>query len=132
MATIALAFLLIAGVSPDAVVRDKVDVIEINHVYNPETGKKTLSQVIFWEFRSHYKGYGAHVVTWRRLEQVKAAPRYDHDRRLWVLLWWDDKHDVLRKVSSVSFRTTHTLYDPEIEDRKDIAMEYRRRLSQVP
>ena len=47
MATLLVAFLLTADVGSDVIVRDTVDIIEVNHVYDEHTGRKRLSQTIF-------------------------------------------------------------------------------------
>jgi hypothetical protein len=130
MVTLIVAFLLTADVNPGLVIRDTVDVIEVNHVYSEGDGKKRLSQVIFWEFKLYNGEF--RVVDWRMQDAVDAEPRYDHRRRLWVLMWWDSKNNCIRRVHAISFKETHTWYDPEVDDRKELAIEHRRLLSRVP
>ena len=132
MATLLVAFLLTADVGSDVIVRDTVDIIEVNHVYDEHTGRKRLSQTIFWEFRPYRGGLRVSVVGWRMQDAVRAHPRYDHRERVWILVWWDSKHKVLRRVRATSFRETHTTYDPEVDDQEKLAPEYRRGLSRVP
>lgn len=132
MATLLVAFLLTADVGSDVIVQDTVDIIEVNHVYDKQTGRERLSQTIFWEFRPYRGGLRISVVDWRMQDGVRALPRYDHRERVWILVWWDSKHKVLRRVLAASFRETHTRYDPEVDDQDKLSTEYRRGLSRSP
>jgi hypothetical protein len=44
-----LALLLLAALPHEpSTIQDRVDLIELNHVHCPQTGRETLTQVIYW------------------------------------------------------------------------------------
>ena len=94
------------------IVRDHVDTIELNHVYDLQ-GNHTLSQLIFW------KQYGSstrtYVVAWRLWKPGYPTPVQDIQQGGVALLFYDG--ETLRLVRAQSFRETWTQHDPEIADR---------------
>jgi hypothetical protein len=117
---------------------DRVDVIEINHYFDDQA-LPIFDQVIFWRFYTHLDEY--HIVAWRILKDVRDhkdnkkwiggpnTPYYDFKKKQWVMLWWDHKHRVNRKVIAVDKRETWTQHDPELADREFLPQEYREGLS---
>ena len=108
--TLVMAATLLVPQSP--VVRDDVDTIELNHVYDV-WGNHTLSQLIFW------KHYGistrTHVVAWRLWKPGYPMPVHDVPQGGYALLFIDGQ--TLRLLRSQRYRETWTQYAPEIADR---------------
>lgn len=90
--------------------RERVDVIELNHVYN-ENGH-VFSQLIYWDWYDN----GLHVVAWTMAPKEKENPvrlvggEYIHT------MFSRDGRSVMH-IRAKSFRERHTQFDPEIEDR---------------
>lgn len=103
-------FFLLAYISFTPVVQDKVDMIEVNHLYNG-SGAHTLDQVIFW---SWYED-GFHVRDWRLLQQC-AWP--EKNGGCWIVRWFDCKTNVQREVRGYYYAETWTQSDPETRDQK--------------
>ncbi len=129
----------------DLVHRVSVDIIEVNQVYqlnDDGTARKGLLQVIFWEWKTRlpretkdeegmvtgvrYDACGYVVVDWRKLDSPSMYPRGRLGRYLCIFM--DKSSERVVEVSGYSFRETHTLYDPEIDDRKVFPMEFRRKI----
>jgi hypothetical protein len=122
-----LALLLLATLphSP-ATLTDRVDRIELNHVQCPQTGRETLTQVIYW--RWHECDQTHHVTAWRMVDRRPSLLR--RDGREWVETWEDGP--VRREIRAAQFRETWTLHDPEVEDRATVSPEMRRGLNALP
>lgn len=128
----ALLFLLLSILpQPDDVLRDRVDVIEINHHYN-EKGEHLHDQLIFWDWhwdttilaqaaeydactgeetssaRPEWRGARFHVVDWYLIRGGRRdlLPQPDWTRGGYTS-FWDDKGD-LREVRAPSIRETWT------------------------
>ncbi len=110
--------LVIASVRPSIVVVDKVDVVEVNTVYDGE-GKETFTQLIFWEWDHLRQDH--EVVAWRI--------QRDFDASRGRVMFHD--HGALRRVDYQLRKRTHTKYDPEMNERKIMAVQERRELSGV-
>ena len=117
---------------------ETVDLIEVNYVHD-DTGKLKYAQLIFWEWKRHlllpqkdiygkengfwYQGSGYVIIAYRvyhntdikeRLERY-AIPR--RSKKGWTTEFYDKKHSCQRRVHSTYFRTTHTEYDAEIDNK---------------
>ena len=103
--------------------RDEVDVIELNHVFDGE-GQHVLSQFIFWEFETH--SAAEHVVAWRLWKPGSSLPLRDVRQGGCVLLFRDGES--LRLVRGKQYRETWTQYDPEIDNRRQLPQHLRREL----
>jgi hypothetical protein len=111
------------------------DIIEINEVYSDTNGKKRFTQLIFWQWRQslNYKTgrqeWGYFVREWRMVDEEKPPiVRYDHRRKVHVLLL-HNKHDCkIQTVIAPSFRRSKTYYDVEVEDRKRLPIDVRKKL----
>ena len=122
-----LAFIFCSNV-PELVTEHRVSVIELNHVCSvtdQDDGSRLvtvhLSQLIFWQLA----GDGEfHVRDWRYLKDAQ-MPRYDHAGRMWRVEWIDRTWDLYR-ITSPSYLETYSLYDPEVEDRKEKPLARRR------
>ena len=110
------------------------DVIEINKVYDEETGNLRFPQVIFWEWRCslNYKigrqQWDHYISDWRSLSKTRHKRYYDYQRKHHVINFYDSRDRVYRTVRAASFRETKTLYDVEIEDRKKLPSNFRSKL----
>ena len=126
MGTITLSVVLwtTLGLNPqDDVVRDDVDLIEINHLYD-EHGKRLLDQLIYYEWCPTACRY--QVRAWRLLKNQAQVPRRDWRTGEFTATWHDG--DVLRRVRSTAMRETWTQHDPELLEREFLAKEKRRDL----
>jgi len=112
------------------------DIIEINKVYDEDTGNLRFKQVIFWEWRqalNYKKGrqeWNHYVTDWRSLSKTRYQRYYDYGRKQHVFNFYDQKDRMYRSVRATSFRATTTLYDVELEDRKKLPPNFRRHLLQ--
>ena len=120
--------LLIATMIPaENVVRDTVDVIELNHFYDKENLKHIFDQYIYWDFdTSRWFGGQHHVVDWRLATGKKNMLPRRAVGGGFVQTFWDK--DQLREVRSISLRETWTTYDPELAERARFPKEERRGL----
>lgn len=107
----------------EVVVREKVDLIEVNHFFD-ERGKLVLDQIIFYDWSPEESRY--QVCAWRLLKCSTQLPRRDARRGGFVTIWQDGS--ALRKIRSPSVRETWTLYDPEVADREFLPKDRRREL----
>jgi len=111
-AAVFLVVILSMGEGPDReVLRDSVDVVELNHFYDDE-GKPVFDQLIFyrWEPAGFHR-----LIDYRLVKSRECLPqRQQHG---WFSLWWDEGE--LRRVDAASYRETWTQYDPELVDREN-------------
>ena len=116
-----IALLLCAGVphGPRVLV-DRVDVIELNHLQCPTTGRVTLVQVIYWRWCEADCQH--HVVAWR----MDRPARLRREGREWIETWTDA--GVSREVRAPYWRETWTFEDPELVDRESFSKDARRGL----
>jgi hypothetical protein len=91
-----------------------------------DTGEARLHQYIFWEFSYYLSDF--RVIDWRRYENVKINPRYDHKQKKWFLRWWDKKDKVIREIWATSFVETKTYVDREVQNHKIWPKEFQRGL----
>src|SRR5690606_33133755 len=85
---------LALGIVPHLpLVRDRVDVLELNRVYDDQ-GRPILTQMIFWDWRQ--RDARLHVVAWRLWRDESQQPTRDWAQGDYVLLWNDG--ELLREV----------------------------------
>jgi|TARA_Y100000310_G_scaffold343876_1_gene453629 hypothetical protein len=136
------------------IVKDSSSYVEINHVYREDSdGKitKRMTQIIWWEWRNQLllpekdktgkntgnwlRGSGFVVKDYRVTVSFSSmpnvvreiTPRRSGDK--WVCLFYDKDSQCIRSVVSKWMRTTHTLYDREVEDRDIFNMDFRTKLT---
>lgn len=102
---------------------DYVTVIELNHVYS-DSGELNFTQLIYYDFNPAESRYD--VVDWR-LAKGPWEARYDVQRDLWLLTWFDGQ--TLRSVRAATFRETWSQYDRELAQREVLPQERRRKLT---
>ena len=143
--TAIVAWMLLGVIPTDSVVVDRVDVIEVNHILDQESGKYGLHQLIFWKLRG-----GKHeIAAWILVPNPSTAvaklanpagqieaeeepwfghhmePQYDRRTRRWVCLFRDARSRCRRKIISPSRRVTWTALDIEVLERDVLPLELR-------
>jgi hypothetical protein len=108
-------WLLIAILPTEHAVRDRVDVMEVNHCFN-DAGVHQYDQVIFWDWSSEHSRY--QVRAWRLVKQSDSLPYRSAERDEFVCMWRD--RDLFREVRAPLMRETWTCYDPEAIDRETL------------
>lgn len=125
--TYAVVFWSVLALNPqDDVVRDEVDLVEFNHLYD-EHGKRMLDQLIYYDWCPVACRY--QVVAWRLVKNPAQVPRRDWRSGEFHATWHDG--DVLRQVRAKSMRETWTQQDPELVEREFLPKERRRDLKRV-
>jgi hypothetical protein len=118
-----LALLLLSVLPQDITLRDQVDVIELNALFD-ENGREVFRQVIFLDVNREGK---EEVVAWRLVKHESQIPRPDCcGRGHYTTLWHDGERE--RVVVAKSFRETWTQFDPELVAREVMPKESRREL----
>ena len=135
----------------DLVIKDSSDYVEINYAYNKDDGKRYLTQVIWWEWRDSvllpvinpitkqrtgdWKQGGDFVVKDYRVlgghtGLANIRPRREGKR--WVCYFYDQRYQCIRVVYSKWSITTHTRYDPEMDNREIVDKNSRNTLTTKP
>lgn len=112
------------SVSDSSVVKDTVDLVEVNH-YHDARGEHVFDQLIFYDWSSQTRRF--QVRAWRLIKSDNQLPRRDFRQRNWLVRWHDD--GVLREVTAASRRETWTQYDPELIERDNLPQDQRLDLS---
>jgi hypothetical protein len=120
-----LVLLLLSVLPREDAVRESVDLIEHNHVYN-DNGDLHLEQMVYYE----WKGGRYEVLSWRLRKSPLMVPYRDHTNGGYTAVWVDDQ-SVTRVVRALAFRESHTMYDPELLERNRLPREFRRELKQA-
>lgn len=119
---ISLILCLLAAEPRTDAVTDRVDLIEVNHLYDA-TGRHVIDQLIFWDWdRDRFS-----VRAWRLVKDSNCLPL--RDRNGDYVCYWRDMH-VLRRLTAARKRETWTMFDTEVADREVLPIEYRQELSQ--
>jgi hypothetical protein len=112
-----LLVILASGLEPVAVT-DHVDILETNY-YHDENAKLVFAQRIYWR----WNGEAFECVDWRLVKDCN----YPHGKQI----TWNDSGTLRREVAK-SVRVTHTQYDPELEQRKELDKDHRKELTRPP
>lgn len=122
---ITLAATLLLAILPQGrdVLRERVDVAEVNHYYDG-CGKLIFDQIIYYDWSDPDARYN--VRAWRLIKHPSQVPCRDWQNGGYSSLWQDG--DVYRQVQSESFRETWGQYDPEVAERDIVPRENRREL----
>ncbi len=111
-----LILTMIVGLS--ATLRERVDLIELNH-FHDENGKAVYDQVIFYEWSASQAKY--HVRAWCLVEPkdvVSKRPIWQESDQSWHVRWHDTNDFADRHIASKLFRETWTQVDPERANKK--------------
>jgi hypothetical protein len=121
------ATFLALGIAPkDDVVRESVDLIELNHFYD-EHGRLVFDQVIFYDWSAGEARYN--VRAWRLVKNPAQLPQRDWRLGGYSAMWQDGEQ--IRYIHSASIRETWTQYDPELVEREYLPKERRKELRTV-
>lgn len=105
------------GCLPGNPIPQRVDFVEINHVLDERTGQERYVAIIWWDWSNFH---GTYVVRdWRWLSDTGRPVRRGG---YWVSEW---KRSL---VYATGFRETWLLYDSEMENRKLVPLDQRRRI----
>ncbi|MBW8883626.1 MAG: hypothetical protein JF612_02375 [Planctomycetia bacterium] len=126
--TIAIGATIVGlGIAPqDDVVRESVDLIELNHFYD-EHGRLVFDQVIFYDWAAGEARYN--VRAWRLVKNPAQLPQRDWRLGGYSAMWQDGEQ--IRYIHSKSIRETWTQYDPELVEREYLPKERRKELRTV-
>lgn len=117
-ATLLLPLLLMASgpSGSTTVLRDSVDLIELNHFYD-DLGRHAYDQVIFYEWCEEFCRY--HVVAWSLVEEdYLRLPVASPGGRTTVVRWFDRDAKRHREIRSRLYRESWTQTDPERDNKK--------------
>ncbi|MGI9470154.1 MAG: hypothetical protein ACR2NZ_01390 [Rubripirellula sp.] len=108
-----IASLILMGVAPGSrsdsgVVRQRVDLIELNHFVDEE-GREVFRQVIFYDWSKTHGRF--HVRAWRLVKQESQIPQRLWNPNRYQCTWHDD--GLLRQVWAPKLRETWSQKDPE-------------------
>jgi hypothetical protein len=125
-----LAQLLIIAalaISPaNDVLRESVDLIELNHFYD-EHGKLIFDQVIFYDWSASDDRY--QVRAWRLVKSPDILPSRDFARGGYACVWIDGS--AVRSVLAGEYRETWTQWDVEVAEREILPKEKRKELRTI-
>lgn len=122
MISLVLAVVCIADVPRLPVEESRVDVLEVNHYYDPNTADLRFVQLIGWDW-CNKNGMVCHW--WRMIRNPARQPRSDASRPgVFVATFVDDGK--LVRVRARCCIETHTQFDPEIDNRR-VFPQWRRR-----
>ncbi len=120
-----IAFMLLGLLPAEDCVVDSVDLVEWNSFYD-ERGRHVFDQLIFYDWNEKA---GRHEIrAWRMRKSNAMNPVYDEPNREYVMTWFDSQSFCWRRVYANSYRRSHTIGDPELEERKTRPTEQRRDL----
>ncbi len=116
-----------SGVSSQSpVVREQVDLIEVNH-FHDDTARLVLDQVIFYQWSATQRRFV--VRAWRMIRHPHQLPHQVPNGDGYECLWRDDQ--VMRCVTAPVMRETWTQIDPERANRQYLPQDERVDLAQV-
>lgn len=98
---------------PQVAAVDHVDLVEINHYFDPG-GKKVFDQLVYYDWDEDAQRYN--VVAWRLLKNKNQLPVRHPGNGKYYSSWHDRK--LLRIVYASRQMETWTQYDPETFERK--------------
>src|SRR4051812_20686862 len=110
--------IIFADIRKDDVIREYVDLIELNHFYD-EHGKLVFDQVIFYDWSWIENRYN--VRAWRLVKNPNQLPQQDLENGGYRAFWQDGEY--MRYISSKEIRETWTQYDPELIEREYLPKE---------
>lgn len=123
-----LLLLALAAILPDGnTLRERCDLIELNHFYDDQA-RHVFDQLLFYDWSFDDGRY--QLRAWRMVKSQSQLPRFDHEQRQWVCEWLDG--DNWRRIEAEAVRETWTQYDPELTEREFLPKEKRRDLRPIP
>ncbi len=113
-----LAYFVLALLSEDYKVHDRVDLIEHN-TFCDDQGSVVFKQWLFWEYTKDSK----RLVDWRLDKPGKSVITTYPNPRLMIM-----ESEAFRTIESIHFKQSITQHDPELVDRESWPKEKRRLL----
>jgi len=141
--------LLNAAGGDDRIVEEQVDLVEVNHFYDPGTGQLVFDQVIWYRWNDLKQRMD--VIAWRLLSDCRESD--EEDMRKWnaennhglayvgrwvpkhaapftmngkyVSFWYDSKTTQYRKIVAKTRRDSWTTFDVELKERENLPQELR-------
>lgn len=111
---------------PEDIVRDRVDLVEVNHFFD-EAGNPKFDQVIYYRWSKERGRYD--VVDYKQLSCRNQIPVRIGKLDGYLAIWHDKTdHYVLRAVHSRAMIETWTQHDPEMVERKYLPKDRRAEL----
>lgn len=104
------AALAITSTGKSPVIREEVDLIEVNH-FHDDLGRHVYDQVIFYGWCKSKGDY--HVRAWCLLDDPSRWPVKNHKSGYWHVYWYDRDQRVQREVFAKHYNETWTQVDPE-------------------
>ena len=121
-----LLLLAVSLLPGEDVVRESVDLVEVNHLFN-DKGEHVFDQVVFYDLDLPNGKF--QVRAWRLIKSADQLPYRDWRHGDYVTMWYDGEQ--LRRVRSPSLQETWTQYDPEQVEREFLPKEKRRNLRKL-
>lgn len=125
MKTILLLLLLLLPPNPTTPT-EHIDLIEINHKYDPP-GKTNFTQIIYWKKHPQTRKY--QVQHWHLAQQPDHYPTKHPILNIWYNNFKDDKNN-WHWTKTNQIKETWTHFDPEINNQKIIPTQNRYQLLQ--
>jgi len=107
----------------DDIVRQVVDLVEVNHFYNEEA-RLLFDQNLFYVWNELEARYD--VLAWRLIKNPSAIPYRDWQNGGYSCFWQDG--ELIRHIYAKAFKETWTQYDPELTEREILPKERRKEL----
>jgi len=122
-----IASFLLVGIAPsgeqEAVARQPVDLIELNHFVDDE-GREVFRQIIFYDWSHEHRRF--HVRAWRLIKRDSHLPLRRWNPQRYQCTWHDDGHR--RQVWASKMRETWSQRDPERVNREMLPEDQRKPL----
>jgi hypothetical protein len=116
-----------ADAGPEDVVRETVDMVEVNHYYD-EAGNPVFTQLMFLDWEPKFNAYA--IVAWRLVKDSSQWPQRNYPSSGYRIVWNDN--GVLRNVTAKAMSQTWSQSgvdgDPELNQRDWLPKEHRREL----
>lgn len=99
-------------------IKERCDMMELNHYYDKD-GRQIYDQVIYWRRRPQDGKY--EVREWALVEDresVNNRPCKNENSGMWESYYKRSGDDYYLIVTSPIFKESHTMYDPERENKK--------------
>ena len=118
------AVVLVFGFVNQGQMVDDAELVEVNHCYSRDTGRRRFVQVIYWGKEGSRR---LHVREWHMLEKCQRIYRVaGRDVHPYTII--RRYGSGLQVIRARRFVVTHTFTDPEEDDRKLLPVAARRRL----
>jgi hypothetical protein len=108
----------------DFFISQTVDIIEKNHIYS-DYGDLRFVQVIFWQWDDEKNRF--QVVDWKQFKSEMKIEYYVNGK---VSMTFSEDGS-FRKIYARTYYETHYQWDPEMEERKILPLENRKRLKPI-